>query len=118
MTNSTRIALASRPSGAPTAENFRHEAFELPELGDGQILVRVLWLSLDPYMRGRMDDAKSYAKPVGLGDTMEGGTVGEAGVVQLPQVVERHAEVVPHQCIVRAEPGRLAVGPLPASLRL
>jgi NADPH-dependent curcumin reductase CurA len=77
MTAFTRIALASRPQGVPSPENFRLEEATLPELGDGQILVRVLWLSLDPYMRGRMDDAKSYAKAVALGDTMEGGTVGE-----------------------------------------
>lgn len=77
MTDATRIVLASRPQGAPTTDNFRHETTTLPPLADGQFLVRVIWLSLDPYMRGRMDDAKSYAKPVAIGDTMEGGAVGE-----------------------------------------
>lgn len=72
-----RVVLASRPSGAPTAENFRLETTEVPEPGDGEVLVRVHYLSLDPYMRGRMDDAKSYADPVPIGGTMEGGAVGE-----------------------------------------
>ncbi len=71
------IALASRPVGAPTAENFRYEAREMPVPGDGEVLVRVHYMSLDPYMRGRMDDAKSYAAPVPVGGTMEGGGVGE-----------------------------------------
>ncbi|RMD92279.1 MAG: NADP-dependent oxidoreductase [Alphaproteobacteria bacterium] len=72
-----RIVLASRPRGRPVAENFRLEEAELPEPGPGEVAVRTLWLSLDPYMRGRMDDAKSYARPVGIGETMEGGAVGE-----------------------------------------
>lgn len=77
MTTSTRIVLASRPTGAPTADNFRTETVDLPELGDGQVLLRTLYLSLDPYMRGRMSDAESYADPVAVGDTMVGGTVCE-----------------------------------------
>ena len=77
MTRYTRIALASRPKGAPVAENFRLEEAELPEPGQGEVLVRVIWMSLDPYMRGRMDDVKSYAPAVQLGETMEGGGVGE-----------------------------------------
>ncbi|SEO92867.1 hypothetical protein SAMN04490248_11662 [Salinihabitans flavidus] len=72
-----RIVLASRPEGAPAHVNFRLEDTPLPEPGDGEVLVRVHYLSLDPYMRGRMDDAKSYAKPVEVGQTMEGGAVGE-----------------------------------------
>lgn len=77
MTTARKIVLASRPKGKPTLENFRTETATLPDLNDGQFLVRVIWLSLDPYMRGRMDDAKSYAKPVAIGDVMEGGAVGE-----------------------------------------
>lgn len=73
----TRVALASRPKGEPTLENFRVEGAELPDPGPGEVLTRTIWLSLDPYMRGRMDDAKSYADPVPIGGTMEGGTVGE-----------------------------------------
>ncbi|MFC9557817.1 NADP-dependent oxidoreductase [Rhodococcus sp. NPDC056960] len=74
---STRIVLASRPDGAPTADNFRLEAVNLPEPGEGQVLIRVIYLSLDPYMRGRMSDAESYADPVEIGEVMVGGTVGQ-----------------------------------------
>lgn len=72
---STRIVLASRPQGEPTPSNFRLEVATLPEVGDGQVLLRTVYLSLDPYMRGRMSTAKSYADPVEIGDVMVGGTV-------------------------------------------
>ncbi|NTG03376.1 NADP-dependent oxidoreductase [Rhizobium rhizogenes] len=72
---STRIVLASRPSGTPTAANFRLEREPVRDLAEGEVLLQILYLSLDPYMRGRMDDAKSYAKPVDIGGVMEGGTV-------------------------------------------
>ncbi len=75
--SATAITLASRPSGEPTPDNFRQEERELGDPGAGELLVRVIWLSLDPYMRGRMDDAKSYADPVAIGDVMEGGAVAE-----------------------------------------
>lgn len=71
------VALASRPVGAPASDNFRYETKEMPVPGDGEVLVRVHYISLDPYMRGRMDDAKSYAAPVPIGATMEAGGVGE-----------------------------------------
>ena len=71
-----QIVLASRPSGAPTHDNFRLETAAIPTPGEGEILVEVSHMSLDPYMRGRMDDAKSYAAPVPLGGKMEGGGVG------------------------------------------
>jgi hypothetical protein len=74
---SRRVVLASRPVGEPKDSDFRLETVPVPEPGPGQVLVRTLWLSLDPYMRGRMSDAKSYAKPVGIGEVMTGGTVGE-----------------------------------------
>ncbi|MDA4847265.1 NADP-dependent oxidoreductase [Hoeflea poritis] len=70
-----RIVLASRPKGPPTADNFRLEETEVPEPKDGEILLRTLYLSLDPYMRGRMNDAPSYAPPVNIDDVMVGGTV-------------------------------------------
>ena len=76
MTN-TQVLLASRPTGAPTEANFRIVETPVPEPKDGQFLVRSHWLSLDPYMRGRMNDAKSYAAKVELGDVMIGGAVGE-----------------------------------------
>src|SRR5216684_3645510 len=72
-----RVVLASRPEGAVSEDNFRIESAPLPKCGDGEVLVRNLWLSLDPYMRGRMSDAKSYAKGVDIGDVMVGQTVGE-----------------------------------------
>lgn len=70
-----RIVLASRPNGAPTPENFRLEREALPDLEDGQVQLRTLYLSLDPYMRGRMSDAPSYADPVAIDAVMEGGAV-------------------------------------------
>jgi len=72
-----RIVLASRPTGEPTPQNFRTEDVPLPKPGPGQVLLRTLWLSLDPYMRGRMSEGPSYAAPVGIGETMVGGTVNE-----------------------------------------
>ncbi len=72
-----QIVLASRPKGPPTAENFRLETVPMPALPTGGLLLRVLYLSLDPYMRVRMDDAKSYAKPVGVGEVMAGESVCE-----------------------------------------
>lgn len=71
------ITLASRPDGAVSAENFNFEMRPLPVPQDGEVLVKVHFMSLDPYMRGRMDDAKSYAAPVELGAVMEAGGVGE-----------------------------------------
>jgi len=71
-----RIVLASRPQGAVTPDNFRLETADIPELQDGQVLVRNHFLSLDPYMRGRMNDSKSYAEPQPLNEVMIGGTVG------------------------------------------
>jgi NADPH-dependent curcumin reductase len=72
-----RIVLASRPVGEPKPSDFRLEEFPVPQPGPGQMLLRTTWLSLDPYMRGRMSDAPSYAKPVGIDEVMEGGTVSE-----------------------------------------
>jgi NADPH-dependent curcumin reductase CurA len=72
----TRIRLASRPAGKPTRENFTITREPVPVPGDGEVLIRVQYLSLDPYMRGRMSDAPSYAPPVEVGGLMVGGTVG------------------------------------------
>ncbi len=72
-----QIVLASRPSGEPTVDNFRLVQTPVPEPADGQVLVRNHYLSLDPYMRGRMNEGKSYAAPQPLGEVMIGGTVGE-----------------------------------------
>jgi NADPH-dependent curcumin reductase CurA len=76
MTTYQRIVLASRPRGAVLPENFRLEQAQVPKLSDGQVLVHNHFLSLDPYMRGRMSEAKSYAAPQALDETMIGGTAG------------------------------------------
>jgi NADPH-dependent curcumin reductase CurA len=72
-----RVLLASRPVGAVTESNFRIDEAPVPKPAEGEVLVRNLWLSLDPYMRGRMSDAKSYVKGVDIGEVMVGQTVGE-----------------------------------------
>jgi NADPH-dependent curcumin reductase len=72
-----QVLLKSRPDGAPGLDNFEFAQRPVPEPGDGEVLMRNRYLSLDPYMRGRMSAAKSYAKPVEIGDPMVGGTVGE-----------------------------------------
>jgi NADPH-dependent curcumin reductase CurA len=77
MTVNKQIVLASRPKGEATADNFRLVETEVPALEEGQVLVRNHFLSLDPYMRGRMNDRKSYAQPQPLDKVMIGGTVGE-----------------------------------------
>jgi NADPH-dependent curcumin reductase CurA len=75
--NNRQIHLVSRPTGEATRDNFALVEAPLPELADGDVLVRHHYLSLDPYMRGRMNDAKSYAQPQALNQVMGGGTVGE-----------------------------------------
>lgn len=77
MTTNRQIHLDNRPSGEAVASNFKLVTVEVPPLQDGQVLVRHHFLSLDPYMRGRMNEGKSYAQPQALGETMIGGTVGE-----------------------------------------
>jgi NADPH-dependent curcumin reductase CurA len=72
-----QILLKSRPEGAPNLDNFELVRSPVPEPGDGEVLMRTRYLSLDPYMRGRMSAAKSYAKPVEVGEPMVGGTVSE-----------------------------------------
>ena len=72
-----QILLKSRPQGAPSLDNFELTETPIPEPGDGELLMRTRYLSLDPYMRGRMSPAKSYAKPAAVGAPMVGGTVGE-----------------------------------------
>ena len=83
-TANRRIVLNSRPVGAPTANDFRLETGDVPTPGAGQVLLRTVWLSLEPYMRGRMSDAPSYAPPVQLGDVMVGGTISRVVSSNLP----------------------------------
>src|SRR6516165_3947822 len=70
-----QIVLAARPQGKPRLTDFRLEETAIPTPGPGQVLLRVQYLSLDPYMRGRMDDRQSYAPPTPLGGVMPGETV-------------------------------------------
>ena len=76
MPSNRRILLVSRPAGTATEDNFRLETVETPALAPGQLLVRNHWLSLDPYMRGRMNEGRSYAAPQRLNETMQGQTTG------------------------------------------
>ncbi|AZO56193.1 MULTISPECIES: NADP-dependent oxidoreductase [unclassified Mesorhizobium] len=80
----TRIVLAARPQGRPKQSDFRVESVAIGEPGEGELLLQILYLSLDPYMRGRMNAARSYAKPVEIDGVMEGGTVARV-------VKSRHA---------------------------
>ena len=93
--------LKSRPSGMPTSDNFELKELDLPPLGEGMIRVRNHWLSVDPYMRGRMNDVKSYVPAFEVGAPLEGGAIGE--------IVESNAEgfapgdLVQHMCGWRDE---------------
>ena len=79
-----KILLVSRPTGVPTLDNFEIADAEMPQPGEGEVLVRTLYLSVDPYMRGRMNDRKTYVEPFALNEVVTGGVVGE--------VVESRAE--------------------------
>jgi NADPH-dependent curcumin reductase CurA len=80
-----QILLKSRPEGAPSSGNFELTQGPIPEAGEGEVLMRIIYLSLDPYMRGRMNDGKSYAAKQELGEVMIGGTVGEVLESQNPK---------------------------------
>ncbi|MBJ6384867.1 NADP-dependent oxidoreductase [Enterobacter cloacae] len=87
-TQNRRWVLASRPHGAPVADNFRLEEQPIPTPAEGQVLLRTVWLSLDPYMRGRMSDAPSYSPPVEIGAVMVGGTVSRVETSRHPDYKE------------------------------
>ena len=87
-TMNRRVLLKSRPQGEPSAANFEIVDQPIPEPADGQYLSRTIWLSLDPYMRGRMAEAKGYAANVNLGDAMVGGTVGQVVKSRNPRFKE------------------------------
>ena len=72
-----QITLAARPSGMPKPSDFKLVESSVPEAKAGEILVRMLYVSVDPYMRGRMNDVKSYAPPAQIGEVMGGGAVGQ-----------------------------------------
>src|ERR1017187_3208965 len=79
-----RIVLSSRPTGVPTPDNFWIETQAVPVPAQGQMLLRTICLSLDPYMRGRMSDAPSYAPPVAVGEAMVGSTVSRVDISHHP----------------------------------
>ncbi|HXF02627.1 MAG TPA: NADP-dependent oxidoreductase, partial [Arthrobacter sp.] len=89
---STRIVLAQRPHGAPDSSTFRFETVDLPAPADGELLVRHKYVSLDPYMRGRMSAAKSYAAPTPVGEVLPAETVSEV-------VESRHPGFEPGQMV-------------------
>src|SRR5262245_53926357 len=88
MATNRRVLLKSRPQGEPTQANFDVVEGAMPEPKDGEYLSRTIWLSLDPYMRGRMAEAKGYAANVNLGDPMVGGTVGQVVTSRHPTFKE------------------------------
>jgi len=90
--NSKQIVLASRPKGTPTSEDFRIENVELPELKEDDLLLQGMYYSVDPYMRGRMNDAKSYVAPFKVGQPIEGGVV--AKVVESKSVDFKTGDIV------------------------
>ena len=94
---STQIQLVARPQGWPTEADFRQVTLELPDLAPGQVRVRNEFVSVDPYMRGRMNDGRSYTPPFPLGETMTGGAVG--------RVVESTEETVPVGSLVTHQLG-------------
>ena len=104
--------LHARPRGMPRIEDFVLREITLPLLADGMVEVRNLWLSVDPYMRGRMNDAKSYAQPYALGEPMIGGAVGEV-------VASRAAGLVPGDMVLHSYGWRdAAIGPADAFVKL
>src|SRR5713226_4649913 len=90
-----QIVLAARPQGTPQLTDFRLEETAIPTPGAGQVLLRVEYLSLDPYMRGRMDDRKSYAPPVALGGVMTGEAVAKVIASQHPGYSEGDIVLAP-----------------------
>lgn len=118
-----QVLLRRRPQGEPTPDDFEIREAPVPEPVEGEVLVRARFLSLDPYMRGRMSDAKSYAKPVEIGAVMEGQTVGEVAASRVPGFAPGDAvlggygwqrfSAVPAARLTRVDP---AEAPLSASL--
>jgi NADPH-dependent curcumin reductase CurA len=88
MSVNRRIVLASRPVGEPADENFRLEVAPVPEPGEGEFVVQIHYLSVDPYMRGRMNDTRSYTAPQKIDDVMTGGAVGKV-------IASKHANYAP-----------------------
>src|SRR4030095_3857218 len=92
MSQNKQILLAARPVGFPKESDFNLVESPIPKPGDGQMLVRSIFVSVDPYMRGRMNDVKSYAPPVQIGGLMGGGAVGR--VVESKNSSFREGDIV------------------------
>ena len=88
MTTVREIRLKSRPSGLPNAGNFEMASIDLPQPAAGEVQVRNLWMTVDPYMRGRMNDVKSYAPPFQLGKALDGGAIGRVTASNDPSLKE------------------------------
>src|SRR3954468_11665213 len=84
MSQGKRVVLASRPVGEPKPTDFRIEDYAVPAPAAGEVLLRTIWLSLDPYMRGRMSEGPSYAAPGPVGGVMEGEAVSEVAASNNP----------------------------------
>jgi len=84
--SSRECRLKSRPQGVPTHDNFEIATVELPDPGPGEVQVKNLWMTVDPYMRGRMNDVKSYSPPFQLGEALQGGAIGEVTVSNDPNL--------------------------------
>jgi NADPH-dependent curcumin reductase CurA len=99
MTNitSTQIQLAARPTGWPTHDDFRTVTVEYGDLAPGEVRVRNVFVSVDPYMRGRMNDVKSYTPPFALDETMTGGAIGH--------VIESASDELPVGTLVQHDLG-------------
>ena len=83
-----KVVLKNRPDGFPKLDDFEILTEEIPSLNYGEVLVQILWLSLDPYMRGRMSEAKSYAAPIKIGEVITGGAVGKIIASKCPNIAE------------------------------
>ncbi|WP_299358884.1 NADP-dependent oxidoreductase [uncultured Paracoccus sp.] len=123
MTRTRQIVLASRPQGSATRDNFRLEQVDLPQPGPGEVAVRLIWMSLDPYMRGRMDAARSYAPAVEVDAPMQAGAVAQVtasnsdrfavGDIVVGNMPWSEAAVVPADGLRRVDP---AHGPIQHAL--
>lgn len=112
MATAHQIVLAARPQGRPQLGDFRYEETEIPAPGSGQLLLSVQYLSLDPYMRGRMDDRRSYAKPLQIGDVMTGESVAKVLASNHPDYAEGDIVLAPTGWRTHAlSDGRGAYGP-------
>ena len=119
MEQNQQIHLVSRPTGAPTADNFKIVDAATPQPKDGEVTVRALYLSVDPYMRGRMSDRKSYVPPFELNQTMGGAVVGqvveskfdglEKGDIVMGHLLWQRYAVAPGKELLKVDPNRAPI---------